>query len=214
MPWGEGDLPLLEMVVGDEAMMGHLGGPESPQKIAERQAKYARPDSRQFRIVVEATGESAGWVGYWERTWRGEDVYEIGWSVIPAFQGRGLATLATLQAIERARSDERHSLHAFPSVGNAPSNALCRTVGFTLVGACDFEYPPGSVLQCNDWLLDLFRIREVATKTQARHMVSEGDREFRESLDQPEPGDRPLAPQAARRVVIAILQCRPAAMAS
>jgi hypothetical protein len=26
---------------------------------------------------------------------------------------------------------------------------------FTLVGACDFEYPPGHVMRCNDWRFDL-----------------------------------------------------------
>jgi RimJ/RimL family protein N-acetyltransferase len=50
-----------------------------------------------------------------------------------------------------------HHLHAFPSVGNASSNALCRRLGFTLLGACDFEYPAGSgtLMRSNDWRLDL-----------------------------------------------------------
>ena len=39
-PWGEGDLPLLEQLMGDPAMTEHLGGPESPEKIAERQERY------------------------------------------------------------------------------------------------------------------------------------------------------------------------------
>jgi RimJ/RimL family protein N-acetyltransferase len=47
-------------------------------------------------------------------------------------------------------------LHAFPSVGNAPSNAICRKLGFTLLEECEFEYPPGTFMQCNDWCLDLF----------------------------------------------------------
>lgn len=25
----------------------------------------------------------------------------------------------------------------------------------TLVSACDFEYPPGNPIRCNDWRLDL-----------------------------------------------------------
>jgi RimJ/RimL family protein N-acetyltransferase len=159
-PWGEGDLPLLETLLGDPTMMEHLGGPESREKIAGRQVRYERlADSgtgRMFKIVVEATGEAAGSVGYWERTWRGEQVYEIGWSVLPAFQGRGIASAATAQAIAAARADgKRRFLHAFPSVENPPSNALCRRLGFTLVEACDFEYPPGSFMRCNDWRLDL-----------------------------------------------------------
>ena len=156
-PWGEGDLPLLEQLLSDPDMTQHFGGPESPEKIAERQKRYERAGSRQFKIVDTATGEGVGWVGYWERTWRGEQVYEMGWSVLPAFQGRGIAGAATVQAIAMARSErKRRFLHAFPSVDNAPSNAICRKVGFTLVEECEFEYPPGHFMQSNDWRLDLF----------------------------------------------------------
>jgi RimJ/RimL family protein N-acetyltransferase len=156
-PWGEEDLPLLEKALGDPQMMQHLGGAETPEKIAKRQAGYELPDSGQFKIVDEATGEGVGWVGYWERTWRGEQVYEIGWSVIPAFQGRGIGGLATIQAIAMARAERKHRfLHAYPSVDNAPSNAICRKLGFTLLGPREFEYPPGRLMQCNDWRLDLF----------------------------------------------------------
>ena len=35
------------------------------------------------------------------------------------------------------------------------SNALCAKLGFTLLAATDFEYPPGNILRCNDWRLDL-----------------------------------------------------------
>ena len=137
-------------------MMEHVGGPESPKKIAERHARYAKPDSKQFKIVDEATGEGVGWVGYWEREWHGEPVYEMGWAVLPAFQGRGIAAAATLEAIAKARADrQRRFLHAFPSVDNAPSNAICRKTGFTRLGTFPFEYPPGNLLRCNDWCLDL-----------------------------------------------------------
>jgi RimJ/RimL family protein N-acetyltransferase len=46
-------------------------------------------------------------------------------------------------------------MHAFPSVTNPPSNAICRKLGFTLMGEYDFEYPVGHLLRCNDWRLDL-----------------------------------------------------------
>ncbi len=138
-------------------MMEHLGGPESPEKIAERQARYERPDSTQFKIIDQATGEGVGWVGYWERDWQDEQVFEIGWSVLPAFQGRGIAGAATFQAISIARSGRKHRfLHAYPSIGNRPSNAICRKLGFMLLGQCEFEYPKGAKMLCNDWRLDLF----------------------------------------------------------
>ena len=155
-PWGAGDRSLLEQTLSDPAMTQHLGGPESSEKIAERQARYEQPSSGQFKIVLEPTGEGVGWVGFWERTWQGEEVYEIGWSVLTAFQGRGIAARATAQALEAARSDGKHRfVHAFPSVDNAPSNAICRKAGFTLLGEHDFEYPPGHPLRSNDWRFDL-----------------------------------------------------------
>jgi RimJ/RimL family protein N-acetyltransferase len=156
-PWGEGDLALLERVLGDPGMTEHVGGPESVEKIAERQKRYEQQGSRQFKIIDNATGDAAGWVGYWERTWRGGLVYETGWFVLQTFQGRGIASAATAQAMAAARAEKLHRfVHAFPSVGNAPSNALCRKLGFTLLETCDVEYPPGNFLRCNDWRLDLF----------------------------------------------------------
>lgn len=146
--------------MGDPAMTAHLGGPESPEKLAERQARYeALVDSetdRMFKVVDDVSGEACGSVGFWSREWRGDEVYEIGWSVLPAFQGRGIGTTATALAIERARAEgKRRSVHAYPSVDNPPSNAICRKLGFTNLGPHDLEYPPGSRLRCNDWRLDL-----------------------------------------------------------
>jgi len=155
-PWGEDDLPLVERLMGDPAMTEHLGGPESPEKLAVRQARYARPGSGMFRVVDVETGDAVGSVGFWEREWRGQQVYEIGWSVLPEFQRRGIAGRATEQAIELAKEDGKHRfMHAFPSVDNPPSNAICRKLGFTFLEACDFEFPPGNPLRCNDWRLDL-----------------------------------------------------------
>ncbi|HEV2756854.1 MAG TPA: GNAT family N-acetyltransferase [Actinomycetota bacterium] len=159
-PWGPGDLPLLQKTMGDPAMTEHLGGPESPEKLAERQAKYERlaasGGGRMFKIVDVATGEAAGSIGYWDKSWRGEDVYETGWSVIPAFQGRGIAAAATVLAIERAAEDGKHGfVYAFPSVANGASNGICRKLGFELVEECEFEYPPGNRMLCNVWRLEL-----------------------------------------------------------
>jgi RimJ/RimL family protein N-acetyltransferase len=161
-PWAQGDLPLLRALLGDPAMTEHLGGPESEAKLAERQARYehlADPgEGQMYKVLDAATGEPLGSVGYWERRWHADEVYETGWSVLPAAQGRGVAAAATAVVIALARSQERHRfLHAFPSVGNAPSNAICRRLGFKLVEeALELEYPPGQTMRCNDWRLDLF----------------------------------------------------------
>ena len=159
-PWAAGDLPLLEQLMGDPAMMAHLGGPESREQIATRHERYLRlaqtAGDRMFTIVDAASGEAVGSVGYWTREWHDAAVYETGWSVLPKWQGRGIARMGTALAVERAKADGIHRfMHAFPAVDNAPSNAICRRLGFTLVEACEFEYPPGNVLHCNDWRLDL-----------------------------------------------------------
>ena len=149
-PWSAEDHALLTALNGDEAQMAHVGGAETAEKIAERQARYER-DGGQFAIVVD--GERGGWVGFWEREWRGEPVYEIGWSVLPAFQGRGAAKAGTLLALDAARAaGGPRAVHAFPGVENAASNAVCRSAGFALVQAgLEFEYPPGTKMVVNDW---------------------------------------------------------------
>ncbi len=161
-PWGEGDLPLLEQLLGDPAMTEHLGGPESAEKIAERHERFVQlpgtGTGEMFKVVEAATGESVGSVGYWEREEDEGQVYETGWAVLPAFQGRGIATIATAQVIELLRAAGTHRyLYAYPSVDNAPSNAICRKLSFTLVNVSEYEYPrdSGNILRCNDWRLDL-----------------------------------------------------------
>lgn len=149
--WGPGDLALLTGLLGDPAMMVHLGGPESPQQIADRQARYENtPHS--YKIVD--AGEGVGWVGFWET---GEDAFEVGWSVLPAAQRRGYATAAMglLLDVIRAEGSDRRYVYAYPAVANGPSNAICRKLGFTLLGPEQIEYPKGHFMRCNVWRLDL-----------------------------------------------------------
>jgi RimJ/RimL family protein N-acetyltransferase len=151
-PWEPGDLELLRRLVGDPAMMVHLGGPEPDERIADRHRRYLALASTQFKILAD--GVPAGWVGHWERDWQDEPIYETGWSVLPAFQGRGLATAAMRQLLPLVPADRRF-LGAFPHVDNVASNAVCRRLGFTLYGPLDVEYPPGHVARLNDWRLEL-----------------------------------------------------------
>lgn len=85
-PWGMGDLAVLRRL-NEPDMTKHVGGPETIDKVGERQRGYEKPGSRQYAIV-EPGGQHIGWVGYWERTWRDREVWETGWAVIPDFQGR------------------------------------------------------------------------------------------------------------------------------
>ena len=107
-------------------------------------------------LVITNDRTVVGSVGYWPREWADESVYETGYGILPEFQGRGLAVEAVRQCAERAARDgSRRWLHAFPSLQHAASNAVCRKAGFELVGECEFEYPPGTVLASNDWRLAL-----------------------------------------------------------
>ncbi|MDN3356199.1 GNAT family N-acetyltransferase [Actinomadura sp. DC4] len=156
-PWSDDDLDLLRRLNAPE-MMTHLGGPETEEQILKRHRRYLDPgeDGVMFRVVALPGGEVVGSIGYWERAWRGETVYETGWSVLPEFAGRGLATAAGVAVVAAARAERRHRyLHAYPSAGHPASNAICRKLGFSLLGECDFEYPPGHAMRCNDWRLDL-----------------------------------------------------------
>jgi RimJ/RimL family protein N-acetyltransferase len=159
--WSEDDFDLLR-ASNDPELMAHLGGPETEEQLITRHQRYVDLSAdrtgrgRMFRIVCGPDGQAAGTVGFWEHTWHGRQVYETGWSVLPGFQGRGIATAGTLAVVEAARAARKHRfLHAFPSVDNGPSNAVCRKAGFTLVGECDFEYPPGRPLRSHDWCIDL-----------------------------------------------------------
>jgi RimJ/RimL family protein N-acetyltransferase len=159
-PWSEGDLPLLERLMGDPSMMEHLGGPETPEKIRQRHERYCRigdTDKRLMFVITFGPEKLAtGSIGYWEKAWQGQLVWETGWSVLPEFQGQGIATRAVAAVVEQGRAAGGHRyMHAFPSVDNGPSNAICRKTGFTLQGEVDFEYPPGRFMRCNDWRLDL-----------------------------------------------------------
>jgi len=158
-PWAEGDLPLLTRLLGDPVETRYIGGPESPEKLASRHERYLAfgpPLGEVFAVVVGPEQTAVGWVGYWESEWHDEMVWETGWHVDRAYQGLGIATAATDLMLQRARSAGRHRwMHAFPSISNAASNAVCRKVGFHLLGVAEVEYPPGTLMRANEWVLDL-----------------------------------------------------------
>jgi len=157
-PWSRDDFWLLGRKNAPE-MTEHLGGPETEAQLVARHERYLRIDGnagRMYTIRLARGGEVVGSIGFWGRDWQGEGVYETGWGVLPEFQGRGIAAAAA-QAVqgEAARHGNRARLHAFPSVDHGASNAVCRKAGFVLVGPCDFEYPKGTFIRCNDWMVEL-----------------------------------------------------------
>ncbi|MFG1655417.1 GNAT family N-acetyltransferase [Micromonospora chersina] len=156
--WSADDLALLRQLNAPE-VRAHTGGPETDEQVVARHERYLRgpgPRGGHMFTVALPDGTKVGSVGYWEREWRGEPVYEMGWAVLPAYQGRGLASAAVraLIAEAAAHGDRRHA-HAYPSVDHPASNAVCRKAGFTLLGETEFEYPPGHLMRSNDWRIEL-----------------------------------------------------------
>lgn len=153
-PWTNDDLWLLRETLGNPSMMEHLGGIETAEQIERRHVRFL--NGRDMYTVWEGNAV-VGSVGYWEKTWRDEDVYEAGWMILPKCAGRGLGTEAALAVVLLARKErKRRYLHAFPNVKNAASNAVCRNAGFTNLGEYTFEYPKDHWMRCNDWRIDLF----------------------------------------------------------
>lgn len=153
-PWANDDLWLLRATLGDPATMQYLGGVESAVQIELRHARFLTGPGM---FTVWEYDTVVGSVGFWEKTWRSEEVYETGWMILRKYAGRGLATQAALAVVSLAREERKHRfMHAFPNVENAASNAVCRNAGFTNLGEYSFEYPAGHWMRCNDWRIDLF----------------------------------------------------------
>ena len=158
--WEAGDLPLLQAELGDPETTKYLGGPETPEQLAARHIRYlALEESGTGHMLVILAGPeevAVGSVGYWDSVLKDEPIYEMGWGVLRTFQGQGIATRATTLALAHAGVEGRHRfVHAFPSVENLASNAICRKAGFTLLEEADFEYPKGRWMRCYDWAFDL-----------------------------------------------------------
>jgi RimJ/RimL family protein N-acetyltransferase len=165
-PWCEDDLALLRRI-NTPRVKAYLGGPETDERVLTRHHTYlgfaAAGRGQMYAIVLPAERVAVGTIGFWHRARQVNGVvlghgpaYETGWSVLPEYQGRGIAGAAAHRVVDRARAAGEHRyLHAYPAVGNPASNAICRRVGFTLRGETAFEFPPGHLMRCNDWRLDL-----------------------------------------------------------
>lgn len=165
LPWSDDDLWAVDRFLSDPEMMQHLGGAQSHEQVVNQHKRYLETATsgtgQMYKIVLSPANDAIGSIGYWDRTWRDEAVYETGWMILPEYQGRGYASAALALLVERLRREHvRRFLHAFPAVTNGPSNALCRRAGFTNLGECEFEYPTGHPLRCNDWRLDLSLSKE------------------------------------------------------
>lgn len=155
-----GDVSAYVRMRCDPDMMTELGGPLPREGIEEKVARdvqAAAAGTEWIKMIIpgEASAEVAGSVALWSRDEDGgEPISEIGWMVLPEFQGRGLAKRAVRMVLELARADGRWGLvHAFPAVTNGPSNGICRSLGFRFSGEQDVTFA-GRVLRSNHWVIN------------------------------------------------------------
>jgi RimJ/RimL family protein N-acetyltransferase len=156
--YSEADLALTEALECDPVVMRELGGPISKEdavKTHRRRVESMARDPWWFKIVPEPGGPAAGTIGIWESEWEGSALDEVGWMVLPAHQGRGIASGALEMLLAQARGESRAKvLHAFPGVTNGASNALCRKFGFDHLGESEVRFRDRP-LRVNHWALEL-----------------------------------------------------------
>jgi RimJ/RimL family protein N-acetyltransferase len=155
-----GDVDAYVRMRCDPVMMADLGGPlprEGMEDKVARDVRAAAAGTDWIKMIVpdEAVPAAvAGNVVMWSHDEDGEPMSEIGWMVLPEFQGRGLGKLAIRRLLGLARDDGRWGLvHAFPATSNGPSNGICRSVGFSFAGERDVTFA-GRVIHSNHWVID------------------------------------------------------------
>lgn len=94
-----------------------------------------------------------GSVVYWEGD---DDAYEVGWEIVPEWQGRGVGARAVAKMLDRLAAFRRHDFaFAYPTPDNAGSNGISRKLGFDLIATRDVEYPKGVWSPHSVWRRDL-----------------------------------------------------------
>jgi len=154
-----GDVDAYVRMRCDPVMTAELGGPlprEGIEAKVARDVREAAADTAWIKMIIPdeaAPAAVAGSVALWSHE-DGEHISEIGWMVLPEFQGRGIGTKAVRALLLLARDDGRWGLvHAFPAVTNGPSNGICRSVGFRFAGEQDLMYA-GQVMRTSHWIIN------------------------------------------------------------
>lgn len=141
-------------------MMAELGGPLPRDEVEAKvykDVKAVASERAWICMIVPDPADPAtvaGTVTLASHTQNTRPMSEIGWMVLPEFQGQGLGKTAVQTLLKRARDQGRWGIvHAHPAVTNAPSNGIYRALGFTLVGEETVDFA-GRRLQTNHWHID------------------------------------------------------------
>jgi RimJ/RimL family protein N-acetyltransferase len=155
-----GDVSAYVQMRCDPLMMAELGGPLPRAGIeakVARDVQQASADAAWIKMIIpDGSGPEvvAGTVALWSHDDSGTPMSEIGWMVRPEFQGQGIAKSAVRMLLALARDQDRWGLvHAFPAVTNAPSNGVCRSVGFRLVEETEITFAD-RLFRTNHWVIN------------------------------------------------------------
>jgi RimJ/RimL family protein N-acetyltransferase len=155
-----GDVSAYVQMRCDPFMMAELGGPlprEGIEAKVARDVQQASADAAWIKMIIpDGSGPEvvAGTVALWSHDDSGTPMSEIGWMVRPEFQGQGIAKSAVRMLLALARDQDRWGLvHAFPAVTNAPSNGVCRSVGFRLVEETEVTFAD-RLFRTNHWVIN------------------------------------------------------------
>jgi RimJ/RimL family protein N-acetyltransferase len=155
-----GDVAAYVRMRCDPVMTAGLGGPlprEGIEAKVARDVRQAAAGTAWIKMIIPggiAPGVVAGSVVLWPHDGTGTPVSEIGWMVLPEFQGRGIATTAVRLLLALAGEQDRWGLvHAFPAITNTPSNGVCRSAGFRFAGEQETTFA-GRVFWTNHWVIN------------------------------------------------------------
>ncbi|MER5726876.1 GNAT family N-acetyltransferase [Streptomyces sp. NPDC002138] len=149
----------------DPVMMADLGGPlprAGMEEKVRRDVQGVASGTQWIKMIVldeVDPAASAGTVTLYSHLEGDERISEIGWMVLPEFQGRGVGKQAVRALLELARDDGRWGfVHAFPATANAPSNGICRSLGFQFIEEREVTFAD-RVLSSNHWVIDPRSVR-------------------------------------------------------
>ena len=134
MPVSLADLPFLTRLWQDAIVMRWLGGVRSDQQVeaalAHDLSHWAEHGFGRWVLRADNVEVSHVKLAHWQGP-TGDDEVEIGYAILPAAWGRGLATEATRGALALA-ADRRlaESIVAFALVGNEHSFRVIDRLGF------------------------------------------------------------------------------------
>ena len=137
-PWRESDFPTYETWCANIDIMRYLGGKTMNRLEAWRHLAYlvghwAFRGYGYYAAEEKSTGRLVGRVGYTNGAgWPG---FELGWTIVPEYQGRGYATEAAtfLLAYAFDALDQPHVISLIHA-DNTPSQRVAAKLGQTIEG--------------------------------------------------------------------------------